>query len=145
MSVRAIVGAETLGGNIRYFLVWRRRRRSSSPETMPLLTSDVYILYSDEDFVWVRHQALPNVEDKGRLRTCFRPRDFDPKVHIMDSIVKNLNGCRKVLMVVSNSFCKDTGCQFELSLVQKRLEGISATFWFGGGEDVAPHQKPCLF
>ncbi|XP_067687635.1 toll-like receptor 13 [Haliotis asinina] len=114
--------------NIRYFLVWKRRRRRASPETIPLLTSDVYLLYSDEDFVWVRHQALPNLEDKGRLRTCFRPRDFDPKIHIMDSIVKNLNGCRKVLIVVSTSFCKDTGCQFELSLVQKRLEDTHEAF-----------------
>ncbi|XP_067671692.1 toll-like receptor 13 [Haliotis asinina] len=114
--------------NIRYFLVWKRRRRRASPETIPLLTSDVYLLYSDEDFVWVRHQALPNLEDKGRLRTCFRSRDFDPKLHIMDSIVKNLNGCRKVLIVVSTSFLKDTGCQFELSLVQKRLEDTHEAF-----------------
>ncbi|XP_046356293.2 toll-like receptor 13 [Haliotis rufescens] len=114
--------------DIRYFLVWKRRTRSSSSESIPLLMSDVYLLYSDEDFVWVRHQALPNLEDKGRLRICFRSRDFDPKIHIMDSIVKNLNGCRKVLMIVSTSFCKDIGCQFELSLVQKRLEDPHEAF-----------------
>ncbi|XP_046554858.1 toll-like receptor 13 [Haliotis rubra] len=114
--------------NIRYFLVWKRRRHSSSSEAMPLLARGIYLLYSDEDFVWVRLKALPNLEDKGHLQICFRSRDFDPKIHIMDSIVKNLNGCRKVLMVVSNSFCKDTGCQFELSLVQKRLEDPHEAF-----------------
>ncbi|XP_046554862.1 toll-like receptor 13 [Haliotis rubra] len=127
--------------NIRYFLVWKRRRHSSSSEAMPLLACDIYLLYSDEDFVWVRHQALPNLEDKGRLRICFRPRDFDPKIHIMDSIVKNLNGCRKVLMVVSNSFCKDTGCQFELSLVQKRLEDPHEAFVVVLLEDIDDRYK----
>ncbi|XP_071093119.1 toll-like receptor 13 [Haliotis cracherodii] len=106
--------------NIRYCCLMSK---SSASESIPLLSNDVYILYSDENYLWVRYEALAKLEDEGRLKVCFRQRDFNPKIYVVDNVVTNLRRCIKVLAVLSNSFFKDRASQFEMSLVLKRLEG----------------------
>lgn len=106
--------------NIRYCCLMAK---SLASESIPLLSNDVYILYSDENYLWVRYEALTKLEDEGRLKVCFRQRDFNPKIHVVDNVVTNLRRCIKVLAVLSNSFFKDRASQFEMSLVLKRLEG----------------------
>ncbi|XP_046576825.1 toll-like receptor 3 [Haliotis rubra] len=109
---------------IRYNYLKRQIKMpaSSSEERTPLLHADVYVVYCDEDYSWVRYEAMPNTEELGCLRLIVRQRDFLQKKHVVSNIVESLNCCRKVLVVMSNSFCKDRECRFELSLVQKRLE-----------------------
>ncbi|XP_067669546.1 toll-like receptor 3 [Haliotis asinina] len=104
--------------NIRYCCL---TFKSSASESIPLLRNDVYILYSDEDYLWVRYEALDKLETEGRQKVCFRQRDFNPKKYMVDNIVTNLRRCRKVIVVFSNSFFKDRASQFEMSLICKRL------------------------
>ncbi|XP_046583558.1 toll-like receptor 2 [Haliotis rubra] len=105
--------------NIRYCCL---TYKSSASESIPLLRNDVYILYSDEDYLWVRYEALDKLENEGKQKVCFRQRDFNPKKYVVDNVVTNLRRCRKVIAVLSNSFFKDRASQFEMSLVRKRLE-----------------------
>ncbi|XP_046583563.1 toll-like receptor 13 [Haliotis rubra] len=105
--------------NIRYCCL---TFKSSASESIPLLRNDVYILYSDEDYLWVRYEALDKLENEGKQKVCFRQRDFNPKKYVVDNVVTNLRRCRKVIAVLSNSFFKDRASQFEMSLVRKRLE-----------------------
>ncbi|XP_046353635.2 toll-like receptor 3 [Haliotis rufescens] len=108
---------------IRYNYMKRQTRMSSSlGERTPLLNTDAYVVYCDEDYAWVRYEVMPNMEEYGSLRLIIRQRDFFQKNHVVNSIVDSLNRCKKVLVVISNSFCKNRGCRFELSLVQKRFE-----------------------
>ncbi|XP_067668517.1 toll-like receptor 3 [Haliotis asinina] len=109
---------------IRYNYMKRQIKMSaSSPEEgTALLQADVYVVYSDDDYSWVRHEAMPNTEELGCLRLIVRQRDFFQKKHVINNIVESLNCCRTVLVVMSNSFVRDKGCRFELSLVQKRFE-----------------------
>nr|KAG5708622.1 hypothetical protein BaRGS_034839 [Batillaria attramentaria] len=77
---------------------------------------DVFVSYDKEDFLWVRHQLMPELEEGMGLRLCIHQRDFTPGAPIVENIMENVQASKKVLMVFSVNFAKSHWCQFELHL-----------------------------
>nr|KAG5700706.1 hypothetical protein BaRGS_029071 [Batillaria attramentaria] len=77
---------------------------------------DVFVSYAEEDFHWVQHHLVPELEDRRGLKLCLHQRDFIPGKHIVDNIADCVESSKKVMMVFSSDFAKSPWCQFELTL-----------------------------
>ncbi|XP_046355786.2 toll-like receptor 2 type-2 [Haliotis rufescens] len=107
--------------HVRYYIYMLRYKKRLQPARERMAyTFDAFVLYCDEDSLWVRNNLMMNLEERHGLKLCLHERDFTPGHYIVDNIIDSLQASRKVVMVLSNSFSQSPWCQFELTLVQKR-------------------------
>ncbi|XP_034335532.2 toll-like receptor 2 [Magallana gigas] len=64
---------------------------------------DVYVSYSESDYVWVRDKLCPNLEDLN-VKSWITDMNSTPGRWVLEGIVNRINECRKVMFVVSESF-----------------------------------------
>uniref|UniRef100_A0A8C1Y1A3 Toll-like receptor 18 n=1 Tax=Cyprinus carpio TaxID=7962 RepID=A0A8C1Y1A3_CYPCA len=87
-------------------------------------TFHAFISYSHVDADWVRNQLLPCLENsKPPYRLCIHERDFTPGKWIIDNIIENIEGSRKVIFVLSRNFVNSEWCNYELYFAQQRAIG----------------------
>uniref|UniRef100_A0A8W8JAD4 TIR domain-containing protein n=1 Tax=Magallana gigas TaxID=29159 RepID=A0A8W8JAD4_MAGGI len=64
---------------------------------------DVYVSYSESDYVWVRDKLCPKLEDLN-VKSWITDMNSTPGRWVLEGIVNRINECRKVMFVVSESF-----------------------------------------
>jgi hypothetical protein len=86
---------------------------------------DAFVAYSVEDFQWVRHHLLENIED-GRVQMDmdkeFKLCIYDPDWLgglIADNVVEYQKKSCFTILALSNKFLKSEWCQFEASIAQQ--------------------------
>ncbi|XP_072917525.1 toll-like receptor 18 [Hemitrygon akajei] len=101
---------------------YRRSERSRDPagyRSPPAFHA--FVSYSRADATWVREQLLARLEGgRSPYRVCIHERDFTPGRWIIDNIIENMEGSRKVLFVLSRSFVDSEWCNYELYFAHQR-------------------------
>ena len=77
---------------------------------------DAFIIFANEDFNWVRHHFLPEIESNAGMKACVHHRDFVPGRPIIDNIGEAFEISRKAIVVMSNNFLKSSWCMFEFDM-----------------------------
>ena len=67
---------------------------------------DVYVIYSDKDYIWVQRTLLVGLEQQG-YRTVDRRRDFIIGVNDADQVVNFISNSHRVVVVLSQHFMTD--------------------------------------
>ncbi|XP_037099997.1 toll-like receptor 5 [Syngnathus acus] len=86
---------------------------------------DVYLCFSNTDFMWVEAALLKKLDNKfseeNILHCCFEARDFLPGEDHLSNIRDAIWGSRKTLCIVSKDFLKDGWCLEAFTLAQGRM------------------------
>ena len=107
--------------NCLYWVYLLRYRRSDYTRLRDTdFMFDAFVIYSDEDSVFVHNTLLPKLEDDGGFRLCVHFRDFQPGKIIADNIAENMGKSRMAIVVLSKYFCESRWCKFELMIAQDR-------------------------
>nr|XP_034315379.1 toll-like receptor 6 [Crassostrea gigas] len=64
---------------------------------------DVYVSYSESDYLWIRDKRYPKLEDLNVI-SWMTDKNSTPGGWVLEGIVNRINECRKVMFVVSESF-----------------------------------------
>ena len=89
----------------------------------PRKTHDIFIAYCADDQNWVYDvliEELENVHDPP-YRTVIHARDFDAGVPIVESIYQSVDQCKRIVMVLSESFIRSHWCMFEFRTAHERV------------------------
>ncbi|MEM7578670.1 MAG: toll/interleukin-1 receptor domain-containing protein [Cyanobacteria bacterium P01_A01_bin.80] len=78
---------------------------------------DVFISYSSRDRDWVSNHLLTALETAG-LKVCIDYRDFEIGVPSLENIEKAVEGSRKTLLVLTQSWLSSEWTNFEALLIQ---------------------------
>jgi hypothetical protein len=82
---------------------------------------DAFVAYDYEDFQWVQHHLLPELEEKRGLRLCIHHRDFPGGEYLEEIIVDCIHRSRKVVLLLTPKFVRSRWCEFEFSIARNRL------------------------
>lgn len=72
---------------------------------------DFLIIYTQDDSQWVVHSLLPTLEKKYGFRGYIENRDMLPG-HNKYSILDIFDKCYKVIVILTDSFCRNRWCYF---------------------------------
>ena len=89
----------------------------------PRKTHDIFIAYCGEDCDWVYDvliEGLENVHDPP-YKTLVHARDFDAGVPIVQSIYQSVDRCKRIVMVLSESFIRSHWCMLEFRTAHERV------------------------
>ncbi|KAJ8311322.1 hypothetical protein KUTeg_010677 [Tegillarca granosa] len=106
-----------------------------------------YVVYADEDRIWVHKELLPKLEKEHKIELCIRMRDFVVGGIMVDDMIEHFNQCKRIILVLSNNFAKCEWCKFQLALVHDRLlsEGKSIMVVVMIEEIAVKHMSKYLF
>jgi hypothetical protein len=123
MMIMVMVG--TVVYRFRHFIKYHWYKLKANIRTlqqMPKYDYDAFVAYSEEDFVWVRHQLLENIEDgkvqmdmDKEFRLCIHHRDWLGGL-IADNVVHYQNKSCLTILTLSNKFLKSEWWQFEANM-----------------------------
>lgn len=82
---------------------------------------DGFVVYCDSDRKWVHDYLISFLENEYGYKLCIHYRDFLLGNLIVDNIIDNMKCSRKIVLIVSNAFCKSKWCQFEILMAHERL------------------------
>ena len=104
---------------------YKLKAKVHAQQQIPKYDYDAFVAYNEEDFVWVRHQLLENIEDgkvqmdmDKEFRLCIHHRDWLGGT-IVDNVVYYQNKSCFTILVLSNKFLKSEWCQFEANMAQQ--------------------------
>ncbi|CAG2236551.1 unnamed protein product [Mytilus edulis] len=107
--------------HIRYWIyLVRARRRDYCRIDVDEYAYDGFVVYCDTDREWVHQKLVPFLEVEHGYKLCIHYRDFHVGKLIVDNILENMEESRKIILVMSNGFCKSKWCQFEVLLANDR-------------------------
>ena len=78
---------------------------------------DVYLIYSDKDFVWVQRTLLEGLQRRGYL-TVDRRRDFIIGQNDADQVIDFLSKSSRAVVVLSENLIKDTKAMSDFQLAE---------------------------
>ena len=107
--------------NIRHclYVITYRKKGYETISNDPDFKYDVFLVYADNDSVFVFDTVVPYLEAKA-YSLCVRSRDFEAGKVYCDNIVDNMNLSRRILLVLSNNFAKSKWCEFQLNFAYNR-------------------------
>ncbi|XP_075715194.1 toll-like receptor 1 [Rhinoderma darwinii] len=113
---------------IRMIFQWLRRkyrvRNSYRDEDMMGKRFHAFISYSQEDYEWVKHLLIPNIEKDDRsIKICHHERDFIAGKTIIENIINCIEKSFKSIFVLSPNFIQSEWCHYELYFAQHSLFG----------------------
>jgi len=117
ISVGSLVGIALVCGFLSYFLL---HKKGSIP-----LPSDfkyhAFIIYSNEDRLWMKGKLLPLLEEKHHLTCCVHYRDFELAIPFRDNMAQSVYKSFKVIALFSTNFLRSNYCMYELDIAIGRL------------------------
>ncbi|XP_019751783.1 toll-like receptor 5 [Hippocampus comes] len=114
----------------RIYILYKKvvGRVLEGPEAPPPLREaqyDVYLCFSNTDYVWVEAALLKKLDNKfseeNILHCCFEARDFLPGQDHLSNIRDAIWSSRKTVCVVSKEFLRDGWCLEAFTLAQGRM------------------------
>ncbi|XP_061197974.1 insulin-like growth factor-binding protein complex acid labile subunit [Saccostrea echinata] len=95
---------------------------------------DAYLSYADDDYVWVLHHLLPDIDlgeltpetpFNGQFRLYFYDRDSIPGSSMISSISDNIERSKKVIIVLTKEYLSSAKHKFEIDLAVKlKSDGV---------------------
>ena len=82
---------------------------------------DAFIIYNNEDRLWMKNKLLPFLEEKNRLTCCIHYRDFVAGKPFRDCMAESVYKSHKVIALFSSNFVQSNYCKYELDLAIGRL------------------------
>lgn len=82
---------------------------------------DGFVVYCDSDRAWVHDKLVPFLENDYGYKLCLHYRDFLVGNLIVDNIIDNMRCSRKLVLIITNAFCKSKWCQFEILMAHERF------------------------
>ncbi|ELU07953.1 hypothetical protein CAPTEDRAFT_127735, partial [Capitella teleta] len=89
---------------------------------------DAFVAYDYNDFSWVKHQLIVEMEQKRGFNLCVHHRDFPGGEVLEEIIVDCIHKSRKTVLLLTPNFIKSHWCEFEFSMARSKL--------FDSGNDV---------
>ncbi|KFM83128.1 Toll-like receptor 2, partial [Stegodyphus mimosarum] len=110
---------------IRYWIFHiqaRMKEGKFSHPYEPRYVYDAFVSYNSENTPWVLTYLLPALEaQEPTFKLCVHERDFQVGALITENILEAIDGSKKVILVLSESFIKSEWCMFELHMAQHKL------------------------
>lgn len=95
---------------------------------------DAYISYADDDYQWVLHHLMPDIDSgelseevrfSGEFKLYFKERDETAGSHIISNISDNIEKSKKVIIVLTEKYLSSALHQFEIELaVRLKFERV---------------------
>lgn len=115
--------------NLRYWLflaqkeISRRRKGNRSLQLPKSITNtsfqyDAFVSYSNEDQTFVTKLVDVLENSTPLLKLCVYERDFQIGTVISESVVKNIETSRRIILIISDSFAKSQWCRWEMHLAE---------------------------
>ncbi|XP_077992777.1 uncharacterized protein LOC144446810 [Glandiceps talaboti] len=82
---------------------------------------DVMASYADEDFLWVRREMMPRLEERDGFKLCIKDREYVPGVVKATNIDVCVHDSNHIVFVLTEDFINDQICIFELEVAFHRL------------------------
>ncbi|ELU10331.1 hypothetical protein CAPTEDRAFT_122065, partial [Capitella teleta] len=89
---------------------------------------DAFLSYNFDDFPWVKHKLMVELEEKREFKLCVPHRDFLGGEILDEIIVDCIHRSRKTIMLLTPEFIKSHWCEFEFRMARSKL--------FDSGNDV---------
>ena len=80
-----------------------------------------FIIYSNEDRLWMKNRLLPFLEEEHHLTCCLHYKDFVPGKPFRDCMADSVKNSYKVIALFSSNSVKSNYFHYELDLAIGRL------------------------
>ena len=80
-----------------------------------------FIIYSNEDKLWMKRKLLPLLEERHHLTCCVHYRDFFLGWPFRDNMAYSVYTSYKVIVLFSSNFLKSNYCKYEMDIAINRL------------------------
>ena len=122
-------------GGICYRFRWRLRffyymtkarylgyQQVHNKEFQKVYQYDAFISYSHEDYLFVKDEMIPRLEEEWGFSLCIHQRDFLPGHYIAENILQAITESKMTVILLSPSFLKSKWCIYEFNMA--RMESI---------------------
>ncbi|ELT87653.1 hypothetical protein CAPTEDRAFT_39731, partial [Capitella teleta] len=82
---------------------------------------DAFVAYDYDDYSWVRHNLLPELEQERGYKLCIHHRDFPAGEILEEIIVDRIRKSRKTILVLTAKFVRSQWCDFEMSMARSEM------------------------
>lgn len=108
--------------HIRYFwnILSSRVERYRECHDSASYTYDAFVSYDSLNCDWIVNQLLPTLET-DEMHFCLHDRDCPAGNDVTEEVLEYVQKCRKIMLVISESYIKNQWCMFELQMAQHRL------------------------
>ncbi|XP_023228558.1 toll-like receptor 13 [Centruroides sculpturatus] len=110
--------------HIRYYrciLMSRVKRYRESNDSNSYMY-DAFVSYDSLNSEWIINQLLPTLEtEKTQIKFCLHDRDCLAGNDVTEEVFEYVQKCRKIILIISDSYIKNRWCMFELQMAQHRL------------------------
>ncbi|ELU00360.1 hypothetical protein CAPTEDRAFT_145791 [Capitella teleta] len=82
---------------------------------------DAFVAYDYNDYSWIRHSLLVEMEQGRGFKLCIHHRDFPAGEILEEIIVDRIQKSRKTILVLTSEFVRSQWCDFEVSMARSQM------------------------
>ena len=91
-------------------------------ELQKIYPYDAFISYAHEDYLFVKDEMIPKLEEEAGFSLCVHQRDFIPGHYIAENILQAIKDSKLTIVLLSPNFLQSKWCIYEFNMA--RMESI---------------------